>query len=294
MATLNRLLAATDLSDPARHAADRAARIAGETGASLDLVHVASLAPLEELRRFAANIPAELEQRILDAAREEVRELAAALLQHHGVSAGVRVVSGPLLAQLAAQADETSADLIVLGAHGTSFMRHLLLGSTAERMISRASRSMLVVKQTAHERYRNVLVPVDFSPSSVPALRHARAVAPSAEIVLLHAFEVPFEGKLRFAGVDDDTVRHYRLAAKQEALQKLRALCDEAELPRHAARLMVLHGDPSRRIIEQEQEQDCDLIAIGKHGESMLEDLLLGSVTRRVLSESQCDVLVSV
>jgi nucleotide-binding universal stress UspA family protein len=294
MATLNRLLAATDLSDPARHAADRAARIAGETGASLDLVHVASLAPLEELRRFAANIPAELEQRILDAAREEVRELAAALLQHHGVSAGVRVVSGPLLAQLAAQADETSADLIVLGAHGASFMRHLLLGSTAERMISRASRSMLVVKQTAHERYRNVLVPVDFSPSSVPALRHARAVAPSAEIVLLHAFEVPFEGKLRFAGVDDDTVRHYRLAAKQEALQKLRALCDEAELPRHAARLMVLHGDPSRRIIEQEQEQDCDLIAIGKHGESMLEDLLLGSVTRRVLSESQCDVLVSV
>ena len=294
MATLNRLLAATDLSDPARHAADRAARIAGETGASLDLVHVASLAPLEELRRFAANIPAELEQRILDAAREEVRELAAALLQHHGVSAGVRVVSGPLLAQLAAQADETSADLIVLGAHGASFMRHLLLGSTAERMISRASRSMLVVKQTAHERYRNVLVPVDFSPSSVPALRHARAVAPSAEIVLLHAFEVPFEGKLRFAGVDDDTVRHYRLAAKQEALQKLRALCDEAELPRHAARLMGLHGDPSRRIIEQEQEQDCDLIAIGKHGESMLEDLLLGSVTRRVLSESQCDVLVSV
>ncbi|MDP1952513.1 MAG: universal stress protein [Betaproteobacteria bacterium] len=294
MATLNRLLAATDLSDPARHAVDRAALIAKETGASLDLVHVASLAPLEELRRFAANIPAELEQRILDAAREELRELAAALLQHHSVSAGVRVVSGPLRAQLAAQADETSADLIVLGAHGASFMRHLLLGSTAERMISRASRSMLVVKQTAHERYRNVLVPVDFSPSSVPALRHARAVAPSAEIVLLHAFEVPFEGKLRFAGVDDDTVHHYRLAAKQDALQKLRALCDEAELPRHAARLMVLHGDPSRRIIEQEQEQDCDLIAIGKHGESMLEDLLLGSVTRRVLSESQCDVLVSV
>ena len=294
MATLNRLLAATDLSDPARHAADRAARIAKETGASLDLVHVASLAPLEELRRFAANIPAELEQRILDAAREEVRELAAALLQHHGVSAGVRVVSGPLLSELASQADAISADLIILGAHGASLMRHLLLGSTAERMISRASRSMLVVKQTAHERYRNVLVPVDFSPSSVPALRHARAVAPSAEIVLLHAFEVPFEGKLRFAGVDDDTVRHYRLAAKQEALQKLRALCDEAELPRHAARLMVLHGDPSRRIIEQEQEQDCDLIAIGKHGESMLEDLLLGSVTRRVLSESQCDVLVSV
>lgn len=294
MANLNRLLAATDLSDPARHAVDRAARIAKETGASLDLVHVGSLAPLEKLRRFAANIPVELEQRILDAAREEVRELAATLLQHHGVSAGVRVVSGPLLSELASQADAISADLIILGAHGASLMRHLLLGSTAERMISRASRSMLVVKQTAHEQYRNMLVPVDFSPSSLSALRDARAIAPSAEIVLLHAFEVPFEGKLRFAGVDDDTIQHYRVAAKQDALQKLRALCDEAGLPPHVARMMVLHGDPSQHIVKQEQEQGCDLIAMGKHGESMLEDLLLGSVTRRVLAESQCDVLVSV
>lgn len=294
MATLNRLLAATDFSAPARHAAGRAALIAKETGASLDLVHVASLAPLEKLRRLAAQIPLELEQRMLDAAGEELRELAAALLQHHGVRAGVRVASGPLPGQLADQADAISADLIILGAHGASFMRHLLLGSSAERMISRASRPMLVVKQTAHERYRNVLVPVDFSPSSVSALKHARAIAPGAEIVLLHAFDVPFEGKLRFAGVDDDTVHRYRLAAKQEALQKLWPLCDAAELPPHAARLMVLHGDPARHIIEQEQEQDCDLIAIGKHGESMLEDLLLGSVTRRVLTESQCDVLVSV
>jgi nucleotide-binding universal stress UspA family protein len=57
---------------------------------------------------------------------------------------------------------------------------------------------------------------------------------------------------------------------------------------------MVLHGDPCRHIIEQEQERDCDLIVIGKHGENLLEDLMLGSVTRDVLAGSQCDVLVSV
>jgi len=39
---------------------------------------------------------------------------------------------------------------------------------------------------------------------------------------------------------------------------------------------------------------DCDLIVLGKHGESMVEELLLGSVTKQVLAESQGDVLVSI
>lgn len=294
MTNLNHLLAATDLSAPARHAAERAALVAKETGAALDLIHVASFAPLDKLRQLVADIPAELEQRMLDTAREEMNELSATFMKHHGVSAGVNVVSGPLLTELSAQAETVRADLVVLGARGASFMRHVLLGSTAERMVSRTTRPILVVKQAAHERYRSVLVPVDFSSASLPALRYARAVAPGAEIILLHAFEVPFEGKLQFAGIDEETIGHYRIAAREEALQKLRALSAEAALTQPDVRLMVLHGDPSQHIIEQEQEQDCDLIVMGKHGESMLEELLLGSATRHVLTESQCDVLVSV
>ena len=43
-----------------------------------------------------------------------------------------------------------AADLIVCGARDGSFMRHLLLGSTAERMLNKTKCPMLVVKQTAH------------------------------------------------------------------------------------------------------------------------------------------------
>ena len=293
MAKLTHLLAATDFSAPARRAAERAALIARKTGATLDLVHVASLAPVGELRRLVAELPIELEQRLLDKAREEIRELAAMLLKRFDVAATVHIVSGPLLLGLANQAAATSADLIILGVRGASFMRHLLLGSTAERMISKSSRPMLVVKEGAHESYRSLLVPVDFSPSSLRAISDARAIAPGAAIILLHAFEVPFEGKMRFAGIEEDTIQHYRAAAKQEAQQKLLALSEEAGMSQYDARLIALHGDPSRNIIEQEQEHDCDLIVMGKHGDNMVEELLLGSVTRRVLTESQCDVLVS-
>ena len=294
MSHLKRLLAATDLSATARRAAERAARLAKESGAALDLVHGANPGPLEKLRRLVANVPADLEQRMLDGAHKEVHELAAALRQEHDLAAGVHVTSGPVPTELAKQAASVSADLIILGARGTNFMRHLMLGSTAERMLTSAVRPMLVVKQVAHERYRSVLVPVDFSVCSLSALTIARAVAPNAVIGLLHAYDVPFESKMRFAGVDEDVIGHYRTAARQEALQKLEALRDEAGLPPHGARVTAVEGDPAPSILRQEQERDCDLIVMGKRGAGTIEELLLGSVTRQVLAQSQADVLVAV
>lgn len=294
MIQLKQLLAATDLSAPARHAVERAALVAKESGANLDLLHVASLAPLEKMRRLVAEIPAQLEQRVLDAAMEELRELAVVLHEKYRISVSVDATFGELIREIDSRAVVNQVGLIVFGAHGASFVRHLLLGSTAERMIGKATRPMLVVKQAAHERYRTLLVPVDFSEASLTAIHTALAVAPGAEIILLHVFEVPFEGKLQFAGIEEDMMQHYRTAAQEEALQRLQLLSDQAGLSRQLSRLIVLHGDPSMHIIEQEQEQDCDLIVMGRYGERSIEELLLGSVTRQVLAGSQCDVLVSV
>ncbi len=51
-----------------------------------------------------------------------------------------------------------------------------------------------------------------------------------------------------------------------------------------------LHG---RTVVEAEQQHDADLMALGKHGHSAAEELLLGSVTKHVLAEGSTDVLVS-
>ena len=294
MTPFRRILATTDLSAPARHAAERAALVSRETAARLDLLHVANLAPLERLRQLMGSSGAELETRVLDAVRSKLVDLASLIHQRFGVVANPRVVAGALLAELAREADALAAGLLVCGAKGESVIRHFVLGTTALRVLSTTRCPVLVVKQPPHEPYRRLLVPVDFSPSSLRAIRHARSIAPGAEIVLLHAFDVPFEGKLRYASVDDEVIHHYRIVAKQEATQKLQALRDQAGLPVVGTSLLVLHGDPTFRIIEQEQECDCDLIVVGKHGESVLEELLLGSVTKHVLAESQGDVLVSV
>ena len=51
---------------------------------------------------------------------------------------------------------------------------------------------------------------------------------------------------------------------------------------------------PWMQIVRQEQEQDCDLVVIGKHGQNAVEELLLGSTTNMVIAEGASDVLVSV
>lgn len=293
MKPLTRILVATDLSAPARHAVNRAFSVATETGADLTLTHVVSQSGLDNLIQLFGAKAVPVEQHILDAARDELSRLVADHGQTHGVSAGINLATGKVLREILDHADAIDAALLVLGARGEDYLRPMLLGTTSERLLRRTLRPMLVVKQTPHEAYRRVLVPVDFSRWSLAALRLARAVAPKAELVLLHAFEAPFESKLQFAGVDEDTIGLYRISARQEALSQLRMLVAEAGLKPGEVSLSVHHGDASRTILAQEQEQDCDLIVMGKHGQGVLEELLLGSVTKHVLSESASDVLVA-
>lgn len=294
MATLNNFLAATDLSAPARHAAERAAALAGGIGASLALVHVASRAPLDQLRKLLSAGDDDVEQELLDRLRLDLRGLGEVIHQRYGVAPALSVGIGDLLPSLLAEADALPADLLVLGARGASFLRHILLGSTAERLLSSARCPVLVVKQPPHEPYRHLLVPVDFSPIAARTLRLAAALVPNASLTVMHAYDVPFEGQLRYAGVDDAKIAHYRSLAASQARTRLDRLVEESGIDRSRINSLVVQGDVSQRILEQEQESDCDLIVVGKHGEGVFEELLLGSTTKHILAESQNDVLVAV
>ena len=56
---------------------------------------------------------------------------------------------------------------------------------------------------------------------------------------------------------------------------------------------VVGRGYPARVVLDAAEKRGADLIAVGKRGRSGLERLLIGSLTRHVLGESRCDVLVA-
>ncbi|NMG69782.1 universal stress protein [Parazoarcus communis] len=293
MNAVRTVLAATDLSSHARHAVGRAAMLAAEMGARMSLMHVVAGGGLDALRHLFAGGTSDVGERLLDEVRGEVRELADELGERHHLTMDIQLIVGAVLTELGGHADAIDADLLVLGARGASPLREWMLGSTTERMLRKTYRPMLVVKQIPHETYRRVLVPVDFSPRSIESLRFARQVAPQADLILLHAFEVPFEGKLRYAGVDDNALSSLRVTAKREAVEHMNTLIEHAGLSDAPVRRIVMHGDAPSIILNQEQEQDCDLIVIGKRGAGLIEEVLLGSVTKHILAQSSADVLVT-
>ena len=292
MNPIRTVVAPTDLSALARHAVVRACLLAAELGARLSLQHVVNAGALDALRHLLDADSAGLQEKLLDEVRGEVEALAAEMHKRHGVTPELHLAVGGVLGEIVGHAEAIDADLLVMGARGAGFMRELLIGSTTERVLRKSVRPMLVVKQIAHEPYRRVLVPVDFSARALEALEFARRVAPQAEFVLLHAFEVPFEGKLRYAGVEENALSALRVNARREAGAQMNELVARAGLDENRVRRIVVHGEATTQILEQEQEQDCDLIVIGKRGHGLLGEMLLGSVTKHVLARSTADVLV--
>ncbi|MEZ5608931.1 MAG: universal stress protein [Rhodocyclaceae bacterium] len=293
MTPIRNILAATDLSPLARHAVMRAALVASGLGARLSLQHVVSFGAFDALRQLVDADAAGMQQTLLDEMRGEVMRLAGELEARHGVQSELHMVVGNVLAEINSHADAIDADLIVMGARGAGFLRELLVGSTTERVLGKTTRPLLVVKQMAHEPYRRVLVPVDFSPRALEALRLAQRVAPQAEYVLLHAFEVPFEGKLRYAGVEESALASLRVNARREATARMNELVAAAGADENRVRRIVVHGEASTQVLEHEQAQDCDLIVIGKRGQGLIGEMLLGSVTKHILAQSAGDVLVA-
>jgi nucleotide-binding universal stress UspA family protein len=288
------LLAATDFSAPARHALARAAQLAAaHPGAQLTLAHVISTSMLARLRGVMRDEAPAMEAHLAAEAAQALTDMATHLSAQHACPVNTRLAQGSALDAITDLADELQANLLVMGARGAHFVREFLLGSTTERVLRQTRRPLLAVKQRPQGAYRRVLVPVDFSVHAVAAAQTAHRWLPDAEIVLLHAFEVEIESTLRFASIAEEQIHAYRARAREEALDAMAQFVEQLSIPSAQLTRMVVHGAPTLRILEHEQSLDVDLIAMGKHGQSTLEELLLGSVTKHVLAYCSSDVLIA-
>jgi len=292
--TIRHILAATDFSPASRHAVDRALALAHATGARCTVLHAAGLDGAGSLRELLGGEAEAVAARVIDNARRQLQELVARPARDHQVDPALQVEEGLAATVVPQRAAELDADLVVVGSRGAGTLRRLLVGSTASRLLRRSRCPVLVVKTPWQGPYRRALVAVDFSPASAAALRLAGELAPEAHIELLHVFDVPYEGMLQTAGVTPEVIHGYRLQARQRALQQLHGLVASAGMDRDRCTVSVEHGDASAVALERAARGHHELVVMGKHGTHVTEELLLGSVTHRVLSECVADLLVVV
>lgn len=140
-----RVVAGTDFSDPSLPALNAAAEASQRMGGELVFAHAVELNPLAVYGGdplAIMNVPA-LEE-INEAARHRLDEAARQL----GIRAKSMVCQGPPAAALVELANTLEAELLVIGTHGRTGLTRFLIGSVAERVIQRASCSVLVVRMS--------------------------------------------------------------------------------------------------------------------------------------------------
>jgi universal stress protein A len=144
MAEWRRICCAVDFSDPSRFAMEEAADLARTFRAQLTLLHVEEPAPVMPIDVIVPT-PSTFETVSVDVAR-----CVAAWRTEAAARAGSPVRSAVRLGAPAEEilkfAREEAMDLVVLGTHGRTGLKHLVLGSVAERVVRQAPCPVLVVR----------------------------------------------------------------------------------------------------------------------------------------------------
>ena len=281
------------MSPFASRAEARAALLAQELGSeSLHLLHVIDNLALEALR-YLDQPTLDTEQRLMELSRTQLTEIKNKLSEKYRVQVTTTALNvGRPHTELVRYAQYMNAGLVVMGAHGAGFIRDLFVGSTVDKVLRKLTPPLLIVKREPLIPYQRILVPVDFSESSRQGIEMAMSVAPHANITALHAFEVPLEAKLRLYQVYDEAIRAYRARVKAQRTRKMLQLVSEFKPLDGSLSQLIELGSAQAVIREKAEILESDLIVMGRRGQSAGEDMVLGSVTRRVIQEATCDVLI--
>ena len=147
---ITRILVPVDFSAHSDSALRYAATLAGQVGASVELLHVVddfTFGAYSEI--YVPNIP-DMTQEAINTALERLKTIEAAVFPH-GADVESVVYAGRPASTIIDHAAEGRFDLIVMGTHGRTGLSHLLMGSVAEHVVRTAGCPVLTIRGTAPE-----------------------------------------------------------------------------------------------------------------------------------------------
>lgn len=299
MIEIRRILCPVDFSDYSRRALDHAIAIARWYESTVTALHVFSPAPVTAWGPG----PVVFEPIVLTAVdREQLLADTKAFIEAEtapGVAIEAVVLEGNTAAEILDQATNMSADLLVIGTHGRSGFERLLLGSVTEKVLRKARCPVLTVPRRLPDAvpsgpvlFKRILCAVDFSESSMNALKYALSLAQEADgcLTVVHVLGAELVGQV---GIGEE---HFTLAAFQrQHEEEARKLLDKA-VPEGAAAYckadtMLLRGKPWREILRIASDRQAELVVMGVQGRGAADLMFFGSTTQHVVREATCPVL---
>jgi len=289
------ILCATDLSDFSNLAVLQAIGMAKEFGARLSICHVIDL-PMVTMHGAAFVYQEDQIEEMRAGALDQIR----ALVGDSDLDWEAVVETGPVSSTLCRLALGKQADLAIVSTHGRTGLKRLFLGSVTERLLRTIGCPLLVVtppekagrmeKQYKGFGFKQILVGCDFSADSDRAVKFGFSLAQEFEaaIHLVHVVE-PFV--YRDTMLPDAVKTEVFAGAADGVRQRLENLVPADARNWCRVEIACEAGKPFQALKSYAESHQVDLIVLGVRGHSLVETLLLGSTTDRVIRGVSCPVL---
>lgn len=136
--------------------------------------------------------------------------------------------------------------------------------------------------------YQKILLAADGSNHSIRATKEAIKIAStninSTVTVVLVADYSQAKSDVLHSGssIELDMKRRKKLVLVEELLRKEKI----------SYRVEILHGDPGPTVVEFANKQNFEILVIGSRGLNSLQEMVLGSVSHKVVKRAECPVLI--
>jgi nucleotide-binding universal stress UspA family protein len=145
--------------------------------------------------------------------------------------------------------------------------------------------------------FKRILYPTDFSDCAEAALPYLKKLKGSgaAEIVVLHVVDARYTGFTETVSWFGESMKQYEMELfnnlKVDAERRIEKV-SRALAKYFKVRIIVESGVPFKTIIDVARREKATLIVIGSHGKSNIAEMLLGSVSEKVIRKSPVPCLV--
>jgi hypothetical protein len=172
------------------------------------------------------------------------------------------------------EAAKNQVNMIIVGTHGRTGIKRLMMGSVTAKVIGHATCNVLVVPVTAKVECKNILIATDGSRYSDAVAIEAIGISKRCGSSLIVISVATSDEEIKSA---EDNVKKVVELAEKEGIK---------------TDGLAVKGIPYEAIVDASKRKGADLIVVGSHGRTGLERLLMGSVTERVIGHSESAVLV--
>lgn len=142
--------------------------------------------------------------------------------------------------------------------------------------------------------FEKILYPTDFSDISKKALDYIKKLkgVGAKEIVLLHVIDEREIEKFSQYATPYLDVQEIEKSNEENIRQEMKGLENELEDSGFIVKSRVEKGIPFKDILRVEKEEEVSVLVMGSHGKSAIKEMLLGSVSEKVIRKSNVPVLV--